>query len=551
MSFNSKKAEALCDAHRRTRLRLLLVIGMFQAVLATSIFALVPGEVNFQGLLTDSNGDPITGNVDLRFSLFSAETGGSELWSEDHDAVEVLDGIYSVSLGSTNTLTPAHLESGTLYLEIQAQGETLTPRQRLLAVPYAHRATLAETVSDGSITAAKLGIPCTNDQVLIKTAGGWGCSTLSSSIPTNTISFPNLTASERQYIEHTIDASVNGTEISWRDEWGCAGSGTTNQLDCVSGTSYNLTHLAGTRVNGWTHGLRNAQEMNFIGPQTNHVMLTEENAELHYPAVVFTPTNVNGGSFSAGNSIILGNDPSEVTHASAYIESVDGNELYLLWQQRDGDDPIQGELITEVGSLGDPVGTSTGVTAQFPDPTTVTFPFDKKRYFYWFAMMDRSAMEWQYLPRDDTPALRVGKFNGGRQGVVIGSSSLLPADNGLLVGGSVVLESSLEFRAPDGRLLGILPPEAGLPHNHALKLPRTKSGSTLVARQDSTVHGITLGAIAKPGIPAEDSGDEVCAAMDENSSCHFVLEFSDESSPAFAACSTAHPAGTHFLVTCK
>ena len=550
MSFNSTKPAAMSDPSWRTRLRLLLVVGMLPAALPTSTFALVPGEVNFQGLLSASDGNPVTGNVDLSFSLFAAETGGSELWSEDHDAVEVLDGIYSVSLGSINPLTPAHLELGTLYLEIQAAGETLTPRQRLLAVPYAHRATLAETVPDGAITGAKLGIPCAADEVLIKTSGGWGCSALPSGLSSGTISFPNLDASERQYIEHTIDASVNGTEISWRDEWGCGSTGT-DQEDCVSGTSYNLTHLAGSRVNGWTYGMRNAEEMNFIGPQTNHVMLAERNAELHYPAVVFTPTNVSGGSFSAGNWIVLGSDPTEVTHASAYIESVDGNELYLLWQQRDGSDPIQGELITEVGALSDPTGTSTGVTAQFPDPTTVAFPFDKRRYFYWFAMMDRSAMEWQYLPRDSVPALRVGKFNGGRQGVVIGSSSLLPADNGLLVGGSVVLESSLEFRAPDGRLLGILPPEPGLPYNHVLKLPRTKSGSTLVARQGSIVHGITLGAIATPGIPEEDSGEEVCAALDENASCHFVLEFSDESSPAFAACSTAHPSGTHFLVTCK
>ena len=46
---------------------------------------------------------------------------------------------------------------GILYLEITADGQTLTPRQRLLAVPYAIRSEMAETVADGSITSAKLG----------------------------------------------------------------------------------------------------------------------------------------------------------------------------------------------------------------------------------------------------------------------------------------------------------------------------------------------------------------------------------------------------------
>jgi hypothetical protein len=99
--------------------------------------AVAPGTIDFQGLLLDDQGDPVNGPADFSFAFFDAATGGTALWSEVHDGVAVMDGVYDVVLGSTTPITPAILAGGTVYVEISVEGEVLSPRQLLHAVPYA------------------------------------------------------------------------------------------------------------------------------------------------------------------------------------------------------------------------------------------------------------------------------------------------------------------------------------------------------------------------------------------------------------------------------
>jgi hypothetical protein len=56
-------------------------------------------------------------------------------------------------LGSQSGGLPQDILGGDLWLEVMVQGETLSPRERLGAVPYAMQ---AQTVPDGAITAVKL-----------------------------------------------------------------------------------------------------------------------------------------------------------------------------------------------------------------------------------------------------------------------------------------------------------------------------------------------------------------------------------------------------------
>lgn len=125
--------------------------------LATAAQAVVPGQVDFQGLLLDDAGQPLNGAVTLVFTLYDAPTGGTAQWTESHAAVQVVDGVYDVTLGSQVPLTPALLATANLHLEIQVDGETLSPRRALLAVPYAVRADTAENAENvGGITSVFL-----------------------------------------------------------------------------------------------------------------------------------------------------------------------------------------------------------------------------------------------------------------------------------------------------------------------------------------------------------------------------------------------------------
>lgn len=63
----------------------------------------VPVLLNFQGSLSDPNGAPIgNASVDITFSIYQQETGGTLDWSETHHGVSTdAEGRFAVSLNST------------------------------------------------------------------------------------------------------------------------------------------------------------------------------------------------------------------------------------------------------------------------------------------------------------------------------------------------------------------------------------------------------------------------------------------------------------------
>ena len=113
----------------------------------------VPGQINYQGYLTDDMGVPIDGDVEMLFSIYDAEIGGTEVWSEGPTTVPVTAGVYNVILGWITPLTPAHLDDSR-WLEVIVEGEYLGPRERIVSVLFALEAENADTV-DG-IDAADL-----------------------------------------------------------------------------------------------------------------------------------------------------------------------------------------------------------------------------------------------------------------------------------------------------------------------------------------------------------------------------------------------------------
>ena len=81
--------------------------------LAASVsYAGVPSEINYQGRLTDANGDAVTGDVSISLKMFDAATGGNELYSEDIGTVTLDDnGVYSFQFGAGGASVVATDES--------------------------------------------------------------------------------------------------------------------------------------------------------------------------------------------------------------------------------------------------------------------------------------------------------------------------------------------------------------------------------------------------------------------------------------------------------
>src|SRR3990172_2660082 len=133
---------------KRILVSALFVLGAAMIVLqmmtaGTAKAQSVPGLINYQGRLMDSGGMPVTDlSALMTFTLWDGLMAGSSLWTESQ-AVLVQDGLYSVMLGDSVPVPASVLNGATGYLEVTVLGETLSPRQRLTAVPYALKAEAA------------------------------------------------------------------------------------------------------------------------------------------------------------------------------------------------------------------------------------------------------------------------------------------------------------------------------------------------------------------------------------------------------------------------
>jgi Chaperone of endosialidase len=107
------------------------------AILSMADFALAQATLSVQGTVQKSTGTAVDdGDYSLTFKLYTTETGGTAVWSETQDPVNIIGGVYSVTLGTVTPLTAAFDQ--TYYLGISVgTGTELIPRARLTSSPYA------------------------------------------------------------------------------------------------------------------------------------------------------------------------------------------------------------------------------------------------------------------------------------------------------------------------------------------------------------------------------------------------------------------------------
>jgi len=110
------------------------------------VFA-VPLRLNYQGFLTDDNGNAIDDTATMVFKIFSASVGGSELWSSGNQLLDVVDGIFHFILASVPVSV---FEAGDArWLELAVRGQVLSPRTEVTSAAWSYVATLADS-ADGS-----------------------------------------------------------------------------------------------------------------------------------------------------------------------------------------------------------------------------------------------------------------------------------------------------------------------------------------------------------------------------------------------------------------
>jgi len=109
----------------------------------------VPSLINYSGVLKDSTGKALTSISGVTFSIYQDEEGGSPVWLETQNVTPDPSGRYTVQLGATSgSGLPSDLfQSGEArWLGVQVQGQAEQPRVMLLSVPYAMKASDAQTL---------------------------------------------------------------------------------------------------------------------------------------------------------------------------------------------------------------------------------------------------------------------------------------------------------------------------------------------------------------------------------------------------------------------
>jgi hypothetical protein len=113
----------------------------------------IPKLINYQGMLTDDSGNPLTGTYDITFKIYNASSEGDERWAETQTDVAVTDGLFNVILGGATVGGMDLNFSEEYWLEITVEGELMGERMRFTSVGYAYRA----LVADSSAVAASGG----------------------------------------------------------------------------------------------------------------------------------------------------------------------------------------------------------------------------------------------------------------------------------------------------------------------------------------------------------------------------------------------------------
>ena len=118
------------------KIRQVVVVLLLAGLAGAPLFAPVspPGVVNYQGVLRDINDIPINAGVTMVFRFYDDAAKTTLLLTDDHGTVTVTGGLFNVELGggtitagAVNTLPEAFRDHGTVHVELEIGGETLSP----------------------------------------------------------------------------------------------------------------------------------------------------------------------------------------------------------------------------------------------------------------------------------------------------------------------------------------------------------------------------------------------------------------------------------------
>lgn len=139
-------------------IRILLLAGLTLIFAFSSLaYADVPQMINYQGKITTPTGALVDTTIGMTFTIYDDSTGGNVLWTETQPSIAVEKGIFSVLLGSVNSIPDSVFDGNVRYLGVNVGADPeMTPRKQIVSVGYAYKSEYSDTaeyaqvaVSDG------------------------------------------------------------------------------------------------------------------------------------------------------------------------------------------------------------------------------------------------------------------------------------------------------------------------------------------------------------------------------------------------------------------
>ncbi len=143
----------------------------FALVLALTAPALAQETLSYQGHLADAARQPVNASYPFAFSLYADRAGGDALWTETYESIDVVDGVFTVELGSVTPFGDDLALNANLFLGIAVNsGDEMAPRVKVSSTLRARWAAHAKDVRGENIHPASVSI---GDTEVINAGGQW------------------------------------------------------------------------------------------------------------------------------------------------------------------------------------------------------------------------------------------------------------------------------------------------------------------------------------------------------------------------------------------
>ncbi len=131
----------------------ILIISIIMFIGAVQVFGkAAPAEINYQATLLETDGDPVTTETEVKFTVYDDAVAGTVLWAETLMVTPDANGVFSQILGQANNITDGVFAGENRWLGITIGTDAeITPRSKLVSQPYSLRVNTIDQATAGDL----------------------------------------------------------------------------------------------------------------------------------------------------------------------------------------------------------------------------------------------------------------------------------------------------------------------------------------------------------------------------------------------------------------